>query len=133
VALIVCGIYLTTLPSLSDWLRPLRSLELVSSRWALVSGFCIAVYTLADRQGVRLVSPVIYNVDTFVIMAAGFAPYMLLTSRRLTTGGEFKAHWLGIASTGIVNVGNYLIVLWALTVLPASYVSAVRGSSIILG
>ncbi len=133
VALIVCGIYLTTLPSLSDWLKPIRSLELVASRWALLSGLCIAIYTLADREGVRLISPVSYNFYIFSLMALGLTPYLLLTRHRLTARAEWHTHWLSIVGTGTVSILNYLIVLWALSLLPTSYVSAVRGSSIVMG
>ncbi|MCA1552933.1 MAG: DMT family transporter [Chloroflexi bacterium] len=133
VGLIVCGIYLTTLPSLRDWARPIRSLELVSSRWALLSGICISIYTLADREGVRLVSPLIYNFYVFASMAIGVTPYILLSRSRLTARRELGVNWLGITATGIVNLSNYLLILWALTLLPASYVSAVRGSSIVMG
>lgn len=133
VALVGSGIYLTTLPSLRDWLKPIRSLELVSSRWALIAGLCISIYTLADRQGVQFVSPVTYNLYIFALMALGFTPYMLLTHRWRTARSEFKANWKGISGTGVVNIVNYLVILWALTILPASYVSAVRGSSIIMG
>lgn len=133
VALIGSGIYLTTLPSLREWLRPIRSLEHVSSRWALLSGFFISVYTLADQQGVRLISPVTYNLYIFALMALGFTPYMLLTHRWRTARSEFMTNWKGISGTGVVNIVNYLVILWALTILPASYVSAVRGSSIIMG
>ena len=133
IAMMVAGIYLATLPSLHDWLRPIRSLELVSSRWALISGVCISIYTLADREGVRLISPVTYNLYVFIMMALGTTPFVLLTSRRLTARSELRVNWLGIVGTGIVNIVNYLIVLWALTTVPASYVSAVRGSSIVIG
>lgn len=133
VGLIVCGIYLTTLPSLGDWLRPIRSLEHVSSRWALLSGVCISIYTLADREGVRLVSPVTYNFYVFTLMALGFTPYVLLTRHRLTARREWRVSWLGIIGTGIINIVNYLIILWALTFVPTSYVSAVRGTSIVIG
>ena len=39
----------------------------------------------------------------------------------------------GGLENGLVNIINYLVILWALTIVPASYVSAVRGSSIVLG
>ncbi len=141
VGLIVAGIYLTTLPSLHDWLRPIRSLELVSSRWALLSGICISIYTLADREGVRLLTslmeglkgPILYNFYVFILMAVGVTPYMLLTRHRVTARAELKQNWLGIVCTGVVNISNYLLILWALTILPTSYVSAVRGTSIVMG
>ena len=133
VALIVTAIYLTTLPSLRDWWRPIRSLEHVSSRWALMSGMCIAVYTLADRQGVRLIDPKIYNLYVYLLMALGFTPYMLLSRHRLTARVEWNANWLSIVGTGVVSIASYMIVLWAMTIAPISYVSAVRGASIVIG
>ncbi len=133
IGLIVAGIYMAALPSLHDWLRPIRSLEHVSSRWALISGVCISIYTLADREGVRLISPITYNLYVFAMMALGTTPFVLLTHRRLTARSELRVNWLGIAGTGFVNIANYLVVLWALTVAPASYVSAVRGTSIVIG
>jgi drug/metabolite transporter (DMT)-like permease len=132
VALMISGIYLTTLPTLRDWLRPIRSLENSSSRWALLSGICIAAYTLADREGARLISPWTYNLYIFTIMALGSSAYVGLTQHRLTAQIEWRTNWLSIASTGIINVVNYMVVLWALTLAPTSYVSAIRGASIVM-
>ena len=132
VALIVAAIYLTTLPSLRDWAKPLRSLEQVSSRWALLSGVCIAAYTLADRQGVNLVDPRIYNLYVYLVMALGFTPYFLLSRYRHTARPTWDANWLGIVGTGIVSIASYMIVLWALTVAPVAYVSAMRGTGVVI-
>ncbi|MBI1801435.1 MAG: EamA family transporter [Chloroflexi bacterium] len=133
VGLIICGIYLTTLPSLRDWLKPIRSLEQVSSRLALLSGLFIAAYTLADREGVRLISPVTYNFYVFTLMALGLTPYLWFSRYRHTARAEWRANWLSISGTGTVSILNYLVVLWALTIMPASYVSAVRSTSIVIG
>jgi drug/metabolite transporter (DMT)-like permease len=132
VTLMIVGIYLTTLPTLRDWLRPIRSLESVSSRWALLSGLCIATYTLADRDGARLISPWMYNLYIFTIMALGSSLYVVLTRHRLTAQIEWRTNWLSIVSTGVINVVNYMVVLWALTLAPTSYVSALRGTSIVM-
>ncbi len=133
IALIVVAIYLTTLPSLADWWKPIKSLGQVSSRWALLSGICIATYTLADRQGVRLIDPKIYNLYVYLVMALGFTPVMLLSHYRLTARLTWNANWVGIIGTGIVSITSYMIVLWALTLAPVSYVSAIRGTGVIIG
>jgi len=97
-----------------------------------LSGICIATYTLADREGARLLSPWTYNLYIFTIMALGSSAYVSLTRHRLTARVEWRTNWLSIASTGVINVVNYMVVLWALTLAPTSYVSALRGTSIVM-
>src|SRR5207249_7371151 len=72
-------------------LHPSYPYSFPTRRSSDLSGVCISIYTLADREGVRLISPVTYNLYVFIMMALGTTPFVLLTSRRLTARSELRA------------------------------------------
>jgi len=101
--------------------------------FALLTGVVIAAYTLWDKQAVSAVGipPVLY----FFLFTLTRA--LLLTSyavRHLSTARQewriHKRHALGIA---VLSPLSYILVLYALSVSPVSYVAPVREIGILLG
>jgi len=101
--------------------------------FAVLTGIVIAGYTLWDKQAVSAVGipPILYFYLFTLTRAVLLTPYALM--RRPTIGQEWQAHKrhaLGIAALSPVA---YILVLYALSVSPVSYVAPVREIGILLG
>src|SRR5258708_815791 len=104
-----------------------------SVAFALLTGVVIAGYTLWDKQAVSAVGipPVLYFYLFTLTRAVLLTPYAL--ARREVIKHEWrqhKRHALGIAALSPVA---YILVLYALSVSPVSYVAPVREIGILLG
>jgi len=53
ILLIAGGLYLINARSREDLWKPLRQLGNPVSRWALFTGFCISVYSIIDKVGIK--------------------------------------------------------------------------------
>ncbi|OGO41200.1 MAG: hypothetical protein A2Z04_05770 [Chloroflexi bacterium RBG_16_57_9] len=133
IALIVGGIYLASLPDRREFFQPLRALDRRPAQWALAAGLFISIYSVVDKVGVGLAGPWVYNLYAFAVMTALLAPYVWQQRERSATCAEWRAHWPRIVLAGAMVTGNYVLVLWALSLTRASYVGAVRGVSVIFG
>ncbi|MHB1005437.1 MAG: EamA family transporter [Chloroflexota bacterium] len=133
IALIILGIYLSHLPSLSRsaWAQPLRILwREQSSRYSLLTGVLIALYTLWDRAAVAYVPPITYGYFCFAITALAWAPFMCRRTGVRTLGGRDVLLSLAAAA---LSYGAYVLVLTAYTLSKVSYVSAAREVGIVFG
>ncbi len=104
-----------------------------SIAFALLTGVVIAAYTLWDKQAVSAVGipPILYFYLFTLVRAVLLTPYALV--RMETVRQEWRAHKkhaLGIAALSPVA---YVLVLYALSVSPVSYVAPVREIGILLG
>ncbi len=131
---VVVGIYLVNLQSLHPrtLLDAPRMLLRPGGRYAALTGVLIASYTLVDKQGVAIVNPLTYVYLMWVIAAVMLAPLVLARyGRRPWRRVQVSAR--DVTLVGILWVAAYLLVLIALTMAPAPYVSAAREVSILIG
>ena len=134
VLVVVAGIYLVNLESLRPrtLLDAPRMLLRPGGRYAALTGVLIASYTMVDKQGVAVVNPLTYVYLTWVIAAAMLAPPVLARyGRRPWRRVQVSAR--DVTLVAILWVAAYLLVLIALTLAPAPYVSAAREVSILIG
>jgi drug/metabolite transporter (DMT)-like permease len=101
--------------------------------FAVLTGVVIAAYTLWDKQAVSAVHipPVLYFYLFTVVRALLLTPFAL--TRLETVRAEWRLHkWhaLGIA---LLSPISYILVLYALTISPVSYVAPAREIGILLG
>jgi drug/metabolite transporter (DMT)-like permease len=101
--------------------------------FALLTGVVIAAYTLWDKEAVSTVGipPVLYFYLFTCARAAMLLPYTL--SRPEAVRDEWRLrrrHALGIA---VLSPISYILVLYALSVSPVSYVAPAREIGILLG
>jgi drug/metabolite transporter (DMT)-like permease len=103
--------------------------------FAGLTGIVIAGYTLWDKQAVSdtgvAIPPILYFYLFTVVRACMLTPYAL--GRWSTAKLEWrlhKRHALGIA---VLSPLSYILVLYALSVSPVSYVAPVREIGILLG
>ena len=131
VALVVTGIVVLQLrPEL--W----RALERRPERlgagtgWALVTGVSIALYSVVDKGGVRVMHPVPY----IALMGAGMSVLLLpaVLRRRAALRREWAVNWRPILVASTLNLTSYLLVLFAFRMSKVGYVVAAREISIVL-
>lgn len=98
---------------------------------ALANAAVIATYTLIDGIGVRQSGNALsYGLWLFFLIGLPILPMVL--RRRARILGEHLRHsgWRGLLG-GCLNIGVYLIVLWAMTQAPIAAVAALRETSVI--
>lgn len=101
--------------------------------FALLTGVVIAGYTLWDKQAVSTVGmpPVLYFFLFTTTRAALLTPYAL--AHPGTARQEWRAHRKHALGIAVLSPASYILVLYALSVSPVSYVAPVREIGILLG
>ncbi|MFQ5520241.1 MAG: SMR family transporter [Candidatus Methylomirabilia bacterium] len=131
------GITLVVLGIVGLHLTP-RSLRAASSaatrvgpgtRWALLTGFTIAAYSLVDKAGVTRLHPIPY------IYFMGLGSILLLSPAVLARPEvlirEWTVNWRAILVASTMNLTAYLLVLFAFRLSKVGYVVAARELSIV--
>lgn len=98
---------------------------------ALLTGLCIAAYTLVDGLGARQAGSVM---GFAVLLTIGdglltFAIAMVWKSKEI--GAVFKKQWRSSALAGGMQVGSYWMIIWAMALAPLGAVSALRETSVL--
>ncbi len=154
IVLLVVGVYLASLPSLDDLWKPLRALSHLRQRsprwggmrslvpggerwrpaqWALLAAFTVAIYSTLDKFAMGYASPMVYNAWVYAGIGIGYAPFVWSRANRASTIREFKTNWQRIAIGSVATVGSYLLALTGMSMTAASYVGAVRATSVLIG
>jgi drug/metabolite transporter (DMT)-like permease len=97
---------------------------------ALLISACIACYTLVDKHGVSLASPVAY---LEVVMALLALPYLALVAKSRGLRPLRRELRPRTAVIGIGVIGGYALALLGLRLAAAAPVAAVRESSVVMG
>jgi drug/metabolite transporter (DMT)-like permease len=140
ILLVVIGLYLINLPSLSAWSRPLHAFRSAASRWALLTGLLISTYSAIDKIGVRYFSPIAYLYLILFVCWICLSTQWLIPGRRFylfeeirKKEGEKRNRFFSIITAAISGCIGYLLVLAALRLTPVSYVGPVREVSVVFG
>jgi drug/metabolite transporter (DMT)-like permease len=133
IALTVIGIYVLHLKSFAwvDLLGPFAALRTPVSRFALGAAICTAAYSTLDKHGVALVNPTFYTAWIFVGYSVFLGAFMWRQPNLVQQ--EWRQHGWRVIAVGVLSVITYMLVSYVLTSSPASYVSALRGVSIVFG
>lgn len=115
--------------------RPWRALQGhgldPSVLFALATGVTIATYSALDRVGARLIHPLTYAAILWVVTAI-----VLLIWVRVVAGGDLRAGGAEQVRRavvgGMLTLGAYLLILFALSVAPLSGVAPLRESATVL-
>jgi drug/metabolite transporter (DMT)-like permease len=129
---IAAGLFLVNLPSWADITRPLRGLAQPASRWALVAGLCIGIYSTLDKVGVKYISPLLYIYLVLVVTWLVMTPPWRLGRRTRVLVEEWRINKFSVTFAGVAVVGAYTLVLIAMQHSPVSYVGSVREMSVVL-
>lgn len=133
IALLVVGVYLASLPSMAELWKPLTALSQHAAQWALLAAVAVAAYSMIDKVGVRFATPLMYNAWVYTGIAIGYAPVVWSPRNRASTVHEFRTNWRRIGIGSMATIGSYLLALVGLSMTAASYVSAVRATSVVIG
>ena len=126
IALVAAGIVSLTFAG-SRWRRDRRA---VTS--ALLAGTAIAVYTLSDGLGARASQTAWHYIAwLFLLEALPFGLFVLWWRRELLLLGSGRS-WLPAVGGGVMSTLAYALVIWAMSVTPMAYVSAVRETSVVI-
>jgi drug/metabolite transporter (DMT)-like permease len=98
--------------------------------FALATGVAIAAYSTVDRIGTRLIDPVQYAAILWLSGSVLLAVAVALAGR--TTGWRDPAVVRPAAVGGLLTLGAYLLVLFALSVAPLSAVAPLRESATVV-
>ena len=100
--------------------------------FALCTSVTIAVYTVIDGLGGRTADDVFaYIVYHFLINGIPFG-LLVIFMRQHVLGPTLKGHWKTGFFGGVLAFLAYGLVIWAMTLTPMTYVSALRETSVIL-
>jgi uncharacterized membrane protein len=99
--------------------------------YAILTGCAIAGYSVWDKLGIKYVNPLLYMYLLALGTAIGLTPYMLLKHSMKSVGKELKFNFLGITVAAMLAFAAYAIVLSALQISQASYVSPIREVGIV--
>ena len=101
--------------------------------WGVLTGLCIAGYTVLDGWAVRTLgmSPVLYYAAGLLCRTVLLAPWAWRL--RGTLGGEWRQHRNAILTVGALSPLAYLLVLLAIQHAPLSHVAPVREVSMLIG
>ncbi len=102
---------------------------------ALLTGVVIAGYTLWDKLAVSDtgagIPPVLYFFLLTVLRAGLLTPYALM--RLSVVRCEWRLHWKHALGIAVLSPLSYILVLYALSTSPVSYVAPVREIGILFG
>jgi len=99
---------------------------------ALAPAVCTATYTVWDKYclGLLMVPPVFYLWFNQVVRGMILTPYAL--RHRGTIGEVWRRYRKEAIGVGVLSPLNYVLILFALTVTPVSYVAPAREISILI-
>ena len=102
-----------------------------SSRLALLVGLTITAYSVVDKLGVGLVSPVVYLAGLVIVTWVVLAPLVLLRYPQ-ECREAWQKHKRTSLGMGLGSMGTYLLILAAFQQANASYVVAARELAIVV-
>ena len=125
---IVAGVFLA-----SGVHRIRKSETKVSVAYGIATGVLIALYTLWDKHAmsVLLLSPIIYDWCGNFVRLALLAPAVAGRGKEIVAA--WRAHRFEALGVGVLSPLAYLLVLWALSWTPVTYVAPARELSIMFG
>ncbi len=127
IGLVMLGIALIGAPALRSATASRQSVLL-----ALGVGLSIVAYSLVDKLGVAHMHP-LYYITGMWLLGSLFRWPSVWRQRRGTLRQTARTHFRYIAFIGLGSLGTYLLILYAYTLGPVSYIVAARESSVVIG
>ena len=113
--------------------RDLARIDRRSVGYALLTALTICAYSVVDGIGARTaVNPASYAIWIFIGNAVVLAPYAFYRDGRALIPAMRLFLWRGFAG-GLLQIGSYGTVLWAMTLAPIALVATLRETSVLFG
>ncbi len=100
--------------------------------FALLTGLIIACYSLFDSRGVREANPLLYGYGLILVAVLLQVPYVL-RFRITDIVEEWRGSRMAIVAGGVMSLGTYVLVLFALQAASVGIVVPLRETSIVFG
>lgn len=111
-----------------------RAAKRKGTLFALLTGVCIAAYTLVDGVGVRVSGEPLGYVAWLFLLQGAMIPLLCwwLAPSRATFVRDVRSHWKPGLLGGLMSMLAYASVVWAQSLAPLALVSALRETSVLL-
>jgi len=100
---------------------------------AILTGLCIATYTVLDGVGVRSAHSTAGYIGWLFLLQGPIAPVAVAITRRTRVLRDCRGVWVPGLTSGVVSLAAYGIVIWAQTRSNLASVAALREVSILFG
>jgi drug/metabolite transporter (DMT)-like permease len=123
----------------AHWTKPQRSAGdtarpiLSSAGVATLAGLVASAYTIWDKRAVQSLAPALYFASYTALVAVAYGAILLRSTALADLRRQGREHWRVIGQVAIFNSVSYLLALFALRIGNATYVIALRQSSIVIG
>ena len=134
ILLVAIGVYTINMESLAlfELLRPFRSMTRDRAiRFAFLTLFSVACYTLVDKIAVSQMHPVIFAYIYPWISLSLFSGYIFKAKSSGVLKKEWALHKGSILVCGVLSIFGYFLILQAFTMERMSYVVGLRQLSIV--
>jgi len=113
--------------------RPGASLFGAGAPYGVATGIVIAIYTVWDGYAVSRIGipPVVQSWSSEVARVLLLTP--VAAGHRCEARALWRCHWREVVAIGVLSPLSYLIVLFAMTLSPISYIAPAREVSILFG
>lgn len=101
--------------------------------YGLACGTCVGIYTVWDQRAVfhLQLPPVLYDGGTQLVLFAILSPFAW--RRRTEVAEMWRTQRLNAALVGLLSPVAYVLVLYAMSFTPVSYIAPAREISIVIG
>jgi drug/metabolite transporter (DMT)-like permease len=101
--------------------------------YGFTCGCCIAAYTVWDQRAVSQLHlpPILYDCGTQVVMVAVLSPFAW--PRRAEAAQAWREHRGKVLIVALLGPVGYILILYAMTFTPVSYIAPAREISILIG
>jgi len=105
--------------------------------WASLVGLMYAAYSVVDKIAMARVGvhPVLYLYLAYLISTAVVTPVVVMRHGGRSLAAEWRANGAAATAVGLLNVGAYVLVLYAMAMprAPVSYIVPLRTVSVLFG
>ena len=134
ILVIFVGVYVLHLKGLTreDFAAPLMYLTSGSSKYAIIAALGTTIYSITDKIGVTMVNPLLYSFWLGFFVTSMMTVTVLIRKGVAPIKNELK-HLPRVCFAGILMRGGYMMVLYAMSIAPVSYILALRLVSVVIG
>jgi len=101
-----------------------------ATAFALLAAIAVSAYSVIDKLAiVRYADPIPFNYIHWIVGAAMLAPYVLWRCGAREVRAVFRAEWLPMVLSGLLDFGAYTLVLFVMEGSKVSYIVAARQTS----
>jgi drug/metabolite transporter (DMT)-like permease len=104
-----------------------------ATRYALLAALTTAFYTIWDKRAVAVMEPFAYMYLYTVLVAMAYTWWLFTRVEKEERREQWRSHRGAAVAIGLLNVGSYLLILYALRTEVSSVVIGVRQVSIAIG